>query len=243
MDSLSGLKLLTSVLREVRRHEWMAAGAMLACVAVVLNVSPFAKLSKRDATRTVASVETPVAAGVPETTGVPETRSAERKRSGMEAVAISEALRPVIGASAVPDNAFARMSYQPPGNPKERETEVPPTRQDHVASDRAAQAFSTISGIWAPDGSCSAREIRRDGLLPTIINADGAWAGETSCVFRSPKPTETGLRVVASCSNPREHWTTEVRLTVKDNRLIWASRRGSQVYARCAPDFRMAAAR
>jgi hypothetical protein len=237
MDSSSGLKLLASALRGVRRHEWMAAGAMLACIAVVLNVSPFARTAKRDVVRTEPSAESAAVAGARS-----GPSSSERSRLGMEALAISEALRPVINVSAIPDNAFARMSFQPV-KPKEHEVDIP-AQQDHAATDAAAQPMATIAGIWAPDaGSCSARDFRRDGLLPTIINADGAWAGETSCVFRNQKPTETGLRVVATCSNPRERWTTEVRLTVKDNRLIWASRRGTQVYTRCSPDFRMAAAR
>jgi hypothetical protein len=235
MDSRSGLKLLASVLRGVRRHEWMAAGAMLACVAIVLNVSPFARTSKRDVVRAEPAAESPAVAGSHAGPG-----DGERTQRGMETLAISEALRPMIAVSAIPDNAFARMSFQPV-KPKEIEVEAPRERQEH---DATAQATTTIAGIWAPDaGSCSARDFRRDGLLPTIINSDGAWAGETSCVFRNQKPTETGLKVVATCSNPRERWTTEVRLTVKDNRLIWASRRGTQVYTRCSPDFRMAAAR
>jgi hypothetical protein len=236
MDSWSALKLLASVLRGIRRHEWMAACAMLACVAVVLNVSPFAKVAKRDVLRAEPSAESAAAVGAHV-----GSSSGESRQLGMETLAISEALRPVVEVSAIPDNAFARMSFQPV-KPKEHEVEPPPGRQDHGASDAAAQPM--IAGIWAPDaGSCSARDFRRDGLLPTIINSDGAWAGETSCVFRNQKPTETGLRVVATCSNPRERWTTEVRLTVKDNRLTWASRRGTQVYTRCSPDFRMAAAR
>jgi hypothetical protein len=97
-----------------------------------------------------------------------------------------------------------------------------------------------IVGIWAPDmNSCSLRDFRQ-GLLPTIINTDGAWAGGTFCTFTNQKPAETGWRVVATCTNEDEHWTTPVRLTVKGDRLTWTSKRGTQVYRRCAPDFRMA---
>jgi len=31
-----------------------------------------------------------------------------------------------------------------------------------------------------------------------------------------------------------------VRLSVKNERLVWASRRGTQVYTRCGPDFLLA---
>ena len=86
-------------------------------------------------------------------------------------------------------------------------------------------------GIWPPDASaCPVRNFR-NGLLPAIINADGAWVGETSCIFKNQKQTETGWRISANCSNGREQWTTNVRLTIKGDRLIWASKtRGTNLY-------------
>ncbi len=100
-----------------------------------------------------------------------------------------------------------------------------------------------IVGVWAPDaGTCSARNFR-EGTLPTVMNTDGAWAGDTFCMFTHQQPTENGWKVVAKCSNPRERWTSNVRLTVSGNRLTWTSRRGTQVYNRCAPDVLMAQAR
>ena len=107
----------------------------------------------------------------------------------------------------------------------------------------AAQPHATIEGVWAPDAStCSIRNFR-EGLLATIINMDGAWAGDTFCIFQNRQQIETGWRVVAHCSKPGEQWTTHVRLTIKDDRLIWTSKRGTQAYTRCAPDFLMAGAR
>lgn len=116
-----------------------------------------------------------------------------------------------------------------------------PRQPDDAESDPTKNA--TIVGVWAPNpGTCSARDFR-EGALPAIISADGAWAGETFCMFSNKKQTETGWRVVAKCSNPKERWTANVRLTVKDNRLTWTSRRGTQAYTRCAPDVLMATAR
>jgi hypothetical protein len=107
----------------------------------------------------------------------------------------------------------------------------------------AAQSHATIEGVWAPDKStCSIRSFR-EGLLATIINMDGAWAGDTFCIFQNRQQTETGWRVVAHCSKPDEHWTTQVSLNVKGDRLTWTSKRGTQAYTRCAPDFLMAEAR
>jgi hypothetical protein len=97
-----------------------------------------------------------------------------------------------------------------------------------------------IMGIWSPEaGACSVRDFRR-GVQLTVISADGAWAGDTFCMFRRKQQTEAGWRIVADCSNPRESWTSNVRLTVKGNRLMWASQRGAQLYARCTPDLEMA---
>jgi hypothetical protein len=105
-----------------------------------------------------------------------------------------------------------------------------------------AEPEADVVGLWAPDASsCSLRSFRQ-GLLPTIINTEGAWAGETFCVFKSRKPTESGWRVVAECSSGNDHWTTQVRLSLKGQRLIWDSKRGRQVYTRCGTDLRMAAA-
>ena len=90
--------------------------------------------------------------------------------------------------------------------------------------------------------ACSVRDFRR-GVQLTVISTDGAWAGETFCVFRKKQQIEAGWRIVADCSNPRESWTSNVRLTVKSNRLMWASQRGTRLYARCTPDLEMAQAR
>jgi len=120
--------------------------------------------------------------------------------------------------------------------------QVGPATQDRGAADAATPSLATIVGVWAPDsGACSVRNFR-EGLLPTIINTDGAWAGDSFCIFKNQKQTETGWKVVARCSSSRERWTTDVRLTVKDNRLIWTSKRGTQTYSRCATDFLIAAA-
>jgi hypothetical protein len=155
----------------------------------------------------------------------------DRPRSDMAGADVSERIRPLM-VSSIPGDTFARLIFQPVG-PKD----------DRGTPDPVAQPLASIVGVWVPDaGACSARNLR-DGLLPTIINTDGAWAGETFCIFKNQKQTENGWRVAAHCSNPREHWTTDVRLTVKDNRLTWASKRGTQIYTRCAPDFMMAAAR
>jgi len=123
----------------------------------------------------------------------------------------------------------------------DRNLEETPTTPDSD-DNRTAQAQPTIVGVWAPDASpCAVRNFR-DGFLPTIINTDGAWAGDTFCIFRNQKKTETGWGVIANCSNGRERWTAPVRLSVKGDRLTWTSKRGVQIYTRCTRDFLMAEA-
>jgi hypothetical protein len=87
---------------------------------------------------------------------------------------------------------------------------------------------------------CSALD--RSGFLLTIIDTDGARAGETLCTFENKRQTKLGWDVVARCSNSRERWTANVSLSVKDNRLSWKSQRGTQTYLRCQREEMMAQA-
>jgi hypothetical protein len=121
---------------------------------------------------------------------------------------------------------------------------VPPNTDSYeVMATDTNEVITTFVGVWAPDaGTCSARDFR-NGLLPAVLSADGAWAGETFCMFTNKTQTQTGWNVVAKCSSPTERWTANVRLTVKNDRLTWTSKRGTQSYSRCAPDVRTAAAR
>jgi hypothetical protein len=206
------------------RHGLATAGAMLTCVAVALNVPPFTSPKKLE--------------GFPVMAGGPTGAVAEQPNgssASLETVAPVSHEEPLI---EVTDHATKLLdefplalesaaAASPPGHPNSGDDET----------------VTTFVGVWAPDaGTCSAREFR-DGVLPAVIRTDGAWAGETFCMFTNKKQTETGWNVVAKCSNPRERWTANVRLTVKDNRLTWTSKRGAQAYTRCAPDVLMAAAR
>ena len=106
-----------------------------------------------------------------------------------------------------------------------------------------ADTTTAVIGIWVSDrNSCSLREFRQ-GALPTIISMDGALAGDTFCAFTSHTPTDNGLRVVATCANADRQWTTQVSLSAKGDRLTWVSKRGTQVYTRCRPDFLVAGTR
>ena len=93
---------------------------------------------------------------------------------------------------------------------------------------------TSFVGMWGGDSSaCSSQNKRR--LIPTIIDQEGARAGETVCKFKKMNEVADGWNMVASCSNPRERWTSNVQLKLRDDRLTWTSKRGSQSYVRCSP--------
>ena len=113
------------------------------------------------------------------------------------------------------------------------------TRENKLLTDDAVNM--SFVGIWTADArACSALD--RSGFLLTVIDTDGARAGETLCAFESKRQTKLGWDVVARCSNSHERWTANVSLSVKDNRLSWKSQRGTQTYLRCQREEMMAQA-
>jgi len=268
MDAWETLKQFVSTVtpQTVHLHGLAATGAMLTCVAIALNVGPFAKPPGYNVTREKARSETarlaleqdvaslmPVSdlqTGMSEistpidnphaTAGVTEINVAEINAAETIAPPMPTA-RPLL-----PAGIELASSVSQPAAPLGRsgETEDKPlqdgqgsaelalaTQTDDADADAAKNA--TIVGVWAPNaGTCSARDFR-----------DGAWAGETFCMFSNKKQTQTGWSVTAKCSSPKERWTANVRLTVKDNKLTWTSKRGTQAYTRCSPDVLMAAVR
>ena len=113
------------------------------------------------------------------------------------------------------------------------------TREKKLLTDDAVNM--SFVGIWAADArACSALD--RSGFLLTVIDTDGARAGETLCAFESKRQTKLGWDVVARCSNSHERWTANVSLSVNDNRLSWKSQRGTETYLRCQREEMMAQA-
>ena len=239
--------------RTVPLHSLAAAGAMLTCIAVVLNVGPFGKapkvgvmLANSALPQIQAFAERPSEFRAVPQPAIDERVSPTPSQSATAPEEVPEPLRAVLGPSpfSLPAIPAAFRSSSPGdegGIDRPDPWSVNPPAQSNP--DRANAERAAIVGVWAPDkGTCSARDFQ-GGLLPTVINNEGAWAGDTFCLFTNKRETETGWSVVAKCSTPRERWTSVVRLTVNENRLTWASRRGTQAYTRCAPDVLMAQAR
>jgi hypothetical protein len=251
---------------------------MLTCVAVVLNVGPFANTPNIDGfASAVRSAVTPSFLEQPNGSSFiaqreVDSHSAPHQQSAVEPANTTEPVEATAQTWSLSSvEAAARPVSRPVGTAVEARdvrgadkagadagsadagaaTEVRLQGLDPAPVDPAAQPYPNqvnpdtvkkdmIVGVWAPDAStCAARDFR-DGVLPTVIDAEGAWAGDTFCAFTKKERTEEGWRVVAKCSNPRERWTSSVRLTVSDNRLTWTSKRGAQVYTRCEPDVLMA---
>ena len=254
MDSWNTVKLLGSALlpRTLHLHGLATAAAMLTCAAIVLNVGPFANTTAKapetgasGGSKVASSKEPPPAARPTARWDVDLHRSRPVTVEPEFAARMSTQIHPTPFAVAFADAMPTPSQLVEPRDVSDVEGKGAPhdpvEQAAQPASDQASDiAKDAIVGVWAP-GSCSARDFR-EGLLPTVINAEGAWAGETFCLFSKRKQIDTGWTVVAKCSNAQERWTSNVRLTVSDNRLTWTSRRGTQTYARCAPDVLMAQA-
>jgi hypothetical protein len=113
---------------------------------------------------------------------------------------------------------------------------------DHLSSPAPSPQQALFAGVWAPDPSSCSLQSFRDGLLPTVINVEGASAGDTFCSFRNQQEMQTGWRMDALCSNKQQRWSARVHLSVNGDRLTWKSQRGSQSYTRCMSDLRVAQA-
>lgn len=222
-----------SELVRVRLYRLSAIPALLTCFAVVFNLGPFARTPQQD---TVAELSRQSIAAAP--VARPRISLDTRLEHPQSSTAVAGRSEWIAQA----DDSVARSLPQPV-NRTTADGIIPliPTSDTGPANAPTQQA--TIEGIWAPNASsCSLRDLR-DGSLATIIDMEGARAGDTYCAFKKQRHTPTGWRIVAECSDSLERWTADVRLTVKDDHLVWTSGRGRQIYSRCAPDAVMTAAR
>jgi hypothetical protein len=222
--------------------------ALLICVAVVLNVRPFSKAPVVGSAPYGADLRGSLSA-TEEPSGLPGHELAVHTQRSQTAVASHELPEPVSVLMRPPpfvvadlgSSAFEVGITREGGQGIDRR-DAPAPKPEHIREDLSA-AKPRVVGLWAPDtNACSARDFQV-GVLPTLITSEGAWAGETFCIFITRKETQTGWTVVAKCAASRERWTSNIRLTVMGDRLTWTSKRGTQAYTRCKPDILMAHAR
>ncbi|MEA3024520.1 MAG: hypothetical protein QOK01_3372, partial [Alphaproteobacteria bacterium] len=186
---------------------------MSICVAIVLNVGPFAKgLPVALAAQAVPSVMGKVNGSALMTAEEVAARDPQVLELTAQQTSVPEPISTPPQPSPAPLVDITALA--PPAS-------ATPSDPDRQNVERAA-----IVGVWAPDaGTCSVRDFR-DGVLPTVITNEGAWAGEAFCIFTKRTEMDKGWRAVAKCSTPHESWTAHVRLKLNDNRLIWTSERG-----------------
>jgi hypothetical protein len=220
---------------------------MVTCIAIILNLGPFSRNPK--IVSLVPSREV-VGSALQQPYQSPSSR-VEPEHISSEPVKGSIQQPSILHVAVTPDTEApgSRPNDETKDDLGSKETPQTPELADSAGPTRANDTTlgsiknEVIVGIWSPEaGACSVRDFRR-GVQLTVISNDGAWAGDTFCMFRRKQQIEAGWRMVADCSNPRESWTSNVRLTVKGSRLMWTSQRGAQLYARCTPDLEMAQAR
>ncbi|HEX2136127.1 MAG TPA: hypothetical protein VHG30_09525, partial [Microvirga sp.] len=108
-----------------------------------------------------------------------------------------------------------------------------PARAPEPASRPPIHSEELYAGVWGVNEKACSPQLKRDGLIPALISSEGAWAGETTCSFRSSKRVGNTWTFAAICSDTRRRWKAQVRVSVAGNRLTWSSQRGSQTYVRC----------
>jgi hypothetical protein len=225
-----------------------AAMALLVCFAVVLGIAPPIGTGTPSApvslpawqseSFAVADAQMPAASRTVETKDVADEQGVPADQPARRAAVYTPA-----DASSTPAPELTRTAAAPP---PAADIAIAPVLPPAIPVAAAPAVFEPpepdVAGLWMPDSTaCSVRDLKH-GLLPTIITKEGASAGETFCVFKNRTRTDNGWRVSAQCVNGGQRWTTQVRLTLERNRLVWESKRGRQVYARCDADLRIAAA-
>lgn len=210
----------------------LAATGVLVIISAVVAIlaAALAPLGRSEPPAGLGSGTPPMSAAVP----VVAARSMEVTETS-DPIAIL--LDRVFSSDAATEHPIETAAQDSPPQPAEDDgaaAESPATTPQH---DLQRAAPLGIVGIWAPEttGSCAARNAR-EGALPAIISEHGARAGETSCVFKNKRRIKSDWRILANCTNGHDRWSSNVRLAVKGNRLIWTSERGTQSYIRCRPN-------
>jgi hypothetical protein len=96
-----------------------------------------------------------------------------------------------------------------------------------------AQGVPDYVGTWGPTPAACGSPSRRRGYLPATITADRAKAGRTLCAFRDGRRSGGAWVMAADCSDRGRRWSSQVRLLVDGDYLIWSSSRGTASYTRC----------
>jgi hypothetical protein len=123
-------------------------------------------------------------------------------------------------ATAAPNPAVSAPATTPSPAAAAHQSGLPIERANYV-------------GTWGPTTQACGARSRRRGYLPAQITEGSARAGRTLCRFRNGKRDGIAWTMSADCSDRGRSWTSQVRLLVDGDRLIWTSAKGSASYVRC----------
>jgi hypothetical protein len=187
---------------------------MATCIAIILNVGPFTQNMKINALppETVAATPRPsdesewsLRPSLAERDAAPVSEPAVGTRFNSVKVSVEPASVSVVGITTAKPIPLDRPNEgnELPSDQASQNPEPNLALQAHAPnSDPDLIKQTTMVGIWSPEGgACSAQDFQQ-GVLPAVISSDGAWAGDTYCIFRKKQQTQTGWNLVAECSNP-----------------------------------------
>jgi hypothetical protein len=237
---LSAETVIKLRLRKLRRAGFVVFGA-LGAIAVFLNMNSRHPVHSAPAQK-IASGSIPQQAS----SKPPTDRFASAEPAHVDATASVLAVATLSRELwSISDGAIASVpnSLTESEHAQAKAIQVSERDRDDPQAEATTENQPPFVGIWVPQGgTCSIRSFK-EGSLPAVITEQGAWAGETFCLFKNLKRTRADWKAVASCSDSSEDWTTDVQLSVKANRLIWKSKSGTQTYSKCSSDTLVAANR
>ncbi|MBB3901785.1 hypothetical protein [Methylobacterium brachythecii] len=157
------------------------------------------------------------------------------------AEAVAALVEPAAAAASVVKVANATAEPLPPATPSPSATPLPtPTPAPVAAASNAVPRPPALPierigyvGTWGPNAQACGSRSRRRGYIPATITEEGARAGRTLCRFRNGRRDGVAWTVSADCSDRGRNWTSQVRLLVDGDHLIWTSAKGSSSYVRC----------
>ncbi|MCJ2073813.1 peptidase inhibitor family I36 protein [Methylobacterium sp. J-030] len=121
----------------------------------------------------------------------------------------------------------------PPVQPREVQA-AQPSAPAPLSRTAPAPVSALYVGVWGPTPSACGHRSRRRGYIPATITQDQARAGRTLCTFHDTRRSGGSWVTAAECTDRGRHWSSQVRLTVDDDRLTWSSNRGTVTYTRCS---------
>ncbi|GEP08350.1 hypothetical protein [Methylobacterium gnaphalii] len=162
----------------------------------------------------------------------PEPAQVKEAQAHLQEPAQAAAVEPAAAAApSVVQVASTAGEAQPAATPTAASVAAPPI----VAPRPQGAPIERVGyvGTWGPNAQACGSRSRRSGYIPATITEEGARAGRTLCRFRNGRRDGVAWTVSADCSDRGRNWTSQVRLLVDGDRLIWTSSKGSSSYVRC----------